>query len=208
VNESNDNNNNNNNKKRQAEAAVSSTSNKSSVKYNSNVFHGLHDQLDVGLGIPITAKEKQQQAQLYQKVVDLLKQEDCPYCYDIKCTTKIPNAFTLALGKKVGFFEDRIHKDSRRDMYNKRYSFHHYWCLVNKFYPDITPPPECLKKLLTNLFPAPMHLNPPWKPVGENHFLQNNPNRFVFDVASMNALFPLKDEDFINEEEINAEMMK
>jgi hypothetical protein len=31
----------------------------------------------------------------------------------------------------------------------------------------------------------------------------------VFDVASMNAFFPLKDEDFINEEEeINAEMMK
>jgi hypothetical protein len=32
----------------------------------------------------------------------------------------------------------------------------------------------------------------------------------VFDVASMNVFFPLKDEDFINEEneEINAEMMK
>jgi hypothetical protein len=168
------NNNNNNNKKRKAETAVYSTSNKSSVKYNSNVFHGLHDQLDVGLGIPITAKEQQQQAQLYQKVVDLLKEEDCPHCYDIKCTTKIPNAFALALGKKVSLFEDQIHKDSWIDMYNnryKQYSFHYYSCLVNKFNQEITPPPEWLKKLLTNLFPAPMHLDPPWKPVGDNHFL-------------------------------------
>jgi hypothetical protein len=118
VNKLNDNNN-NNDKKRKAETP-SSTSNKSSVKYTSNVFDGLHDQLDVGLGIPVTATEQQKQAQLYQKVVDLLKEEDCPHCFDIKCTIKIPNAFALALGKKVGFFEDRIHKDSWRDMYNNR----------------------------------------------------------------------------------------
>jgi hypothetical protein len=57
-----------------------------------------------------------------------------------------------------------------------------------------------------------MHIDPPWKPVSGHHFLQNNPNQFMFDVASMNAFFPLKDKDFINDEkeqeEIIVEMMK
>ena len=195
---------NNNNNKRKADTPPS-TSNKSSIKYTKNTFEGLHDLLDVALAIPMTEQDEKRHANLYEKVSALLKDEECPHCIEIECTTKIPNAFALALGKKDGFFEDRIHKDSWRDMYNNRYkrnNFHHYWCIVNQFDPDTTPPPKCLKKLLTKLFPAPMHVDPPWKPVDKHHFLLNNPNRFMFNVESMNAFFPLKDEDFVvNDEE-------
>ena len=207
-------NNNNNNNKRKTVTAPS-TSKKSSIKYTNNAFEGLHDQLDVCLAIANTEQDVKEQANLYKQVESLLKEEACPHCDEIKCTTKIPNAFALALGKKKSFFEDRIHKDSWQDMYNNRYkrsNFHQFWCIANGFESDTTPPPKCLKKLLTKLFPAPMHLDPSWKPVGKHHFLRNNPCRFMFNVEHLNSYFPLKDNDFViddvDEEMIKAAMME
>jgi hypothetical protein len=123
----------------------------------------------------------------------------CDQCGTIECGEKVKNTYSLVAGRHSGFIkEDGRYAEDWDDMVNNRFyrtDYHQFHQLLNN--EAITKPPsDCLKKLLTDLFPAPMHLHAEG-PLHPKHFLFNNPNKFVFHEQSMDALFPLKDEYFM-----------
>jgi hypothetical protein len=190
-----------NNKRKLSETEVFSKSNKSAVKYNEDdaIYRNLYEGLDICKAHPLDDKGMKDFVSIKAQVCDYMLTRACDQCGTIECGEKVKNTYSLVAGRHSGFIkEDGRYAEDWDDMVNNRFyrtDYHQFHQLLNN--EAITKPPsDCLKKLLTDLFPAPMHLHAEG-PLHPKHFLFNNPNKFVFHEASMDAFFPLKDEYFM-----------
>ena len=190
---------NNNNKRKAPTEAVSA--NKSAVKYNDDdaIFRNLYKGLDICKAHPLDDKGMKDLASIKAQVFLYMSTRPCDQCGNIECGDKEKNTYSLVAARHCGFIkEDGRYAEDWDDMVNNRFyrtDYHQFHQLLNK--EAITKPPsKCLKKLLTSLFPAPMHLHAEG-PLHPKHFLFSNPNTFVFHEESMDAFFPLKDEYFM-----------
>jgi hypothetical protein len=190
---------NNKNKRKAPTAAVSA--NKFAVKYNQDdaIYRNLYEGLDICKAHPLDDKGMKDFVSIKAQVCDYMSTRPCDQCGTIECGEKVKNTYSLVAGRHSGFIkEDGRYAEDWDDMVNNRFyrtDYHQFHQLLNN--EAITKPPsDCLKKLLTDLFPAPMHLHAEG-PLHPKHFLFNNPNKFVFHEQSMDALFPLKDEYFM-----------
>jgi hypothetical protein len=188
-----------NNKRKPTETEVFSK--KSAVKYNHDdaIYRNLYEGLDICKAHPLDDKGMKDFVSIKAQVCDYMLTRACDQCGTIECGEKVKNTYSLVAGRHSGFIkEDGRYAEDWDDMVNNRFyrtDYHQFHQLLNN--EAITKPPsDCLKKLLTDLFPAPMHLHAEG-PLHPKHFLFNNPNKFVFHEASMDAFFPLKDEYFM-----------
>ena len=197
---------NDNDKKRKATTPpVASSSNKNPIKYNDvealDAFDGhLYKNLDICIGAPLDHDTWNLYGTILVQVTEYMENRPCTQCGNIACTEKTMNTYSLVIAKRFGMIkEDGRYARGWADMLNNRYyrtDYHlfHQMLIKSK---DEQPPGKCLKKLLTELFPAPKHLRAEGK-LCSNHFLNNNPARFVFHEESMDAFFPLDDKYFVN----------
>jgi hypothetical protein len=106
--------------------------------------------------------------------------------------------YSLVIAKMSGFIEgDCWYADSWEDMFSNRFfrvDFHQFHQNLNNLKLQQAASP-CLKQLIMELLPAPMHLRAEG-PLPSSHFLHNNLDTFVFDELSMVAFFPFDDKYF------------
>jgi hypothetical protein len=155
--------------------------------------------LDSTLAHPLDGDTMEDFASTLRQVTGYMADKPYNQCGNIACAEKIKNTYSLVVAKTSGFVEeDRWYAESWEDMFNNRFyrvDFHQFHQMLNNLELE-QPPSECLKKLLTELFPAPMHLRA-FGPLPSNHFLENYPDKFVFNEQSMNGFFPLDDDYFL-----------
>jgi hypothetical protein len=190
-----------NNKRKLSETEVFSKSNKSAVKYNEDdaIYRNLYKGLDICKAHPLDDKGIQEFVSIKAQVLLHMSTRKCSECDNIDCEEKEKITYSLVAARHSGFIKaEGRYADDWDDMVNNRFyrtDFHQFHQLINNE-AIAKPPSECLKKLLTAIFPAPMHLHAEG-PLHPKHFLFNNPNKFVFHEESMDAFFPLKDEYFM-----------